>query len=136
MVSLLGRAPRKIRDDATAWSVSPDGSQIAFTAVPGLFGSREVWLMTKEGEQARKLFAATDENSGFARVAWSPDGKRVGYLKFHQVSDRFEVSIETRDLTGGPPTVLLSQSSVARFLLVAGWPRGLLPRRRQSDSVR
>src|ERR1700730_16353231 len=108
MVSLLGRALKKIRDDATAWSVSPDGSQIAFTAVPGLFGSREIWLMTKEGEQARKLFAATDENSGFARVAWSPDGKRVGYLKFHQVSDRFEVSIETRELTGGPPTVLLT----------------------------
>src|SRR6185295_15022444 len=75
MVSLLGRAPRKIRDDATAWSVSPEGSQIAFTAVPGLVGSREIWLMTKEGEQARKLYAATDENSGFARVAWSPDGK-------------------------------------------------------------
>src|SRR4029077_9655863 len=108
MVSLLGRAPRKIRDDATAWSVSPDGSQIASTAVPGLFGSREIWLMTKEGEQARKPYAATDENSGFARVAWSPDGKRIGYLKFHQMSDRYEVSIETRDLTGGSPTVLLT----------------------------
>jgi Tol biopolymer transport system component len=108
MVSLLGRAPRKIRDDATAWSVSPDGSQIVFTAVPGLFGPREIWLMTTEEEQARKLFAATDENSGFGRVAWSPDGKRVGYLKFHQGIDRFEVSIETRDLTGGPPTVLVT----------------------------
>jgi eukaryotic-like serine/threonine-protein kinase len=111
MVSLLGRAPRKIRDDATAWSASPDGSQIAFTAVPGLVGSREIWLMTKEGEQARKLFATNDDNSGLARVVWSPDGKRVGYLKFHQLSDRFEVSIETRDLTGGPPTVLLTSSS-------------------------
>jgi Tol biopolymer transport system component/predicted Ser/Thr protein kinase len=107
MVSLLGRAPRKIRDDATAWSVSPDGSQIAFTTIPGLFGSREIWVMTKEGEQARKLYAATDENSGFTRVAWSPDGKRVGYLKFHQMT-RYEVSIETRDLTGGSPTVLLT----------------------------
>jgi Tol biopolymer transport system component/DNA-binding winged helix-turn-helix (wHTH) protein len=111
MVSLLGRAPRKIRDDATAWSVSPDGSQIAFTAVPGLVGSREIWLMTKEGEQARKLFATNDENSGFARVAWSPDGKRVGYLKFHQVNDRFEKSIETMDPTRGQPTVLLTSSS-------------------------
>jgi serine/threonine protein kinase len=108
MVSLLGRAPRKIRDDATAWSASPDGSQIAFTTVPGLFGSREVWLMPKEGDQGRKLFAATDENSGFGRVAWSPDGKRVGYLAFHQLSDRYEVSIETRDLTGGSPTVILT----------------------------
>ena len=82
IVSLFGRAPRKIRDDATAWSVSPDGLQIAFTAVPSLFGSREVWLMTKEGEQAQKLFAATDGNSGFARVAWSPDGNAWGISSF------------------------------------------------------
>jgi eukaryotic-like serine/threonine-protein kinase len=108
MVSLFGRAPRRIRDDATAWSISPDGSQIAFTAVTGVFGSREIWLMTKEGEQERKLFPATDENSGFARVAWSPDGKHVGYLKFHQMSDSYEGSIETRDLNGGPPTVLVT----------------------------
>src|ERR1700730_8401195 len=101
IASLFGRAPRKMRDDATAWSVSPDGSQIAFTAVPGLFGWHEVWLMTSEGEQARKLFAATDENSGFDRVAWSPDSKRVGYLKGYQRSDRFDVSLESRDLTGG-----------------------------------
>src|SRR4029077_8633489 len=101
MVSVFGRAPRKMRDDATAWSVSPDGSQIVFTAVPSVFGSREIWLMTSQGEQARKLFAATDESSGFTRIAWSPDGKRIGYLKFHQMSDRFELSIETRALTGG-----------------------------------
>ena len=101
IASLFGRAPRKMRDDATAWSVSPDGSQIVFTAVPGLFGWHEVWLMTSEGEQARKLFAATDENSGFDRVAWSPDSKRVGYLKGYQRSDRFDVSLESRDLTGG-----------------------------------
>src|ERR1700693_6114871 len=91
MISLFGRTPRKIRDDATAWSVSPDGSQIAFTAVPGVFGSREIWLMTNEGEQARKLFPATDENSGVTRVAWSPDRNRVAYLKFHLMSERFEL---------------------------------------------
>jgi Tol biopolymer transport system component len=71
-----------------------------------VFGSRELWLMTSEGEQARKLFAATEENSGFARVTWSPDAKRVGYLKFHQASNKFEVSIETQSLTGGLPTVI------------------------------
>jgi Transcriptional regulatory protein, C terminal/WD40-like Beta Propeller Repeat len=69
VISLFGRPPRKIRENATAWSVSPDGSQIVFTAVPSLFGSREVWFMTREGEQAQKLFAATEEKSGFARVA-------------------------------------------------------------------
>ena len=115
IVSLFGRAPRKIRDDATAWSVSSDGSQIAFTTIPSLFGSREVWLMTKEGEQAQKLFAATEENSGFARVAWSPDGRRVGYIKFRQVSDKFEFSMETRDLSGGSPTVLVTGTLLRDF---------------------
>jgi eukaryotic-like serine/threonine-protein kinase len=109
VVPLFGRAPRKIRDEATAWSVSPDGSQIAFTAAPGLFGSREIWLMTSEGEQARKLFAAPDENSGFIRVAWSPDSKRIAYLKFYQASDGFGVSLETRDLIYGSSTVLLKR---------------------------
>jgi serine/threonine protein kinase len=115
IISLFGRAPRKIRDDARAWSVSPDGSQISFTAVPGLFGSREVWLMTKEGEQAQKLFAATDENSGFARVIWSPDGKHVGYIKSHPAIDSFDMSIETRNVAGGPPTVLLSSPLLHDF---------------------
>jgi len=116
IISLFGRAPRKIRDDATAWSMSPDGSQIVFTAVEGLFGSREIWLMTKDGEQARKLFAATEENSGFTRVTWSPDGKRLGYLKLHQVTDSFDLwSIETRDLAGGPPTVLLTSPVLHDF---------------------
>jgi eukaryotic-like serine/threonine-protein kinase len=124
IISLFGRAPRKIRDDATAWSVSPEGSQIAFTAAPSLFGSREIWLMTKEGEQARKLFAATEESSGFARVTWSPDGKRVGYIKFRQVSNKLEFSIETRDLTGGPPTVVstspLLSAPVIKGAILAG----------------
>ena len=115
IISLFARAPRKIRDDATAWSVSPDGSQIVFTAVDGLFGSREIWLMTTGGEQARKLFAATEENSGFTRVTWSPDGKRLGYLKLHQVADTFDLSIETRDLGGGPPTVLLTSPLLHDF---------------------
>src|SRR3984893_3817330 len=122
MVSLLGRAPRKIREDATAWAVSPDGVQIAFTSVPGLFGSREIWLMTKEGEQARRLYAVTDENSGVARVAWSPDGKRIGYLKFHPMSDRYEVSMETRDLVGGPPTVIISSPLLHDFYWLPDGP--------------
>jgi DNA-binding winged helix-turn-helix (wHTH) protein len=115
MFSLFGRVPKRIRDNAIAWSVSPDGTQIAFATVPGQFGSREIWLMTSEGEQARKFVAVTDESSGLARVVWSPDGKRIGYLKFHQVSDKSELSIETRDLAGGPPRVLLTNPLLHDF---------------------
>src|SRR4029077_16889591 len=43
------------------------------------------------------------------------DGKRIGYLKFHLMSDRYEVSIETRDLAGGQPTVLISSPLLHDF---------------------
>src|SRR4029077_2691420 len=40
-----GGAPRKVRDHAIAWSVSPDGSLISFGTKKGRFGEREIWLM-------------------------------------------------------------------------------------------
>ena len=56
MVSVLGGAPRKLRDNAFAWSVSPDGSSISFGTNKGKLGDRELWLMGPNGEQARKLY--------------------------------------------------------------------------------
>src|SRR5437867_2066374 len=49
VVSAFGGAPRKIRDDATAWSVAPDGSKVTFTTNTGIFGHREVWLRRPDG---------------------------------------------------------------------------------------
>ena len=124
-VSLLGRT-RKLRDDSRAWSVSPDGSLVAFTTNAGKlssrystswyygFGHREIWLMGPEGEQPRKL-CETDEDSAFWRVQWSPDGQRVAYLKFHQAPEQLEIAIESRDLRGGPPSTLLSEPGIEDF---------------------
>jgi serine/threonine protein kinase len=125
-VSVLGAVPRKLRDNARAWSVSPDGSLIAFTANPGKlashyntswyygFGHREIWLTGRNGEQVQKL-CETDEKSAFWRVQWAPDGQRVAYLKFHETPEKFEVSIESRDLKGGPPTTILSGAGFEDF---------------------
>jgi serine/threonine protein kinase len=99
-VSLLGGTPRKLRDDASIESISPDGSQVAVTSHWGKFGPREVWLMGPQGEQARKLWE-TDPESGFIRVQWSPDGQRLAYLKSGTEA------IEMRALNGGPPTTVL-----------------------------
>src|SRR5262249_26242025 len=107
---------RKLRDDATAWSVSPDGTSIAFTTDEGQYGDRQAWLMGPDGEQARKLFD-TDANSFFAdcrcpdvgspRGAWSPDGQRLVYAKEFHSPDKVEQVIESRDLKGGPAITLL-----------------------------
>ncbi len=110
-VSLLGGAPRKLRGEANAEAVSPDGSLIAFTTNWHVGGPVEVWLMGPNGEHGRKLFD-NGGHGGFVLVRWSPDGQRVAYLRTDTGT------IETRDLNGGAPKTVLSLagSNVHDFL--------------------
>src|SRR5260370_25319448 len=119
VVSAFGGARRKIRDDARAWSVSPNGSKVVFTTNTGSLGDREVWLMGPNGEQPEKILAP-DDGSATAAVKWSPDGTRLAYLKLRliqirQEQDRFEVAIETCDLEGQSPTTVFSSPTVHDF---------------------
>ena len=114
-VSVMGGPPRKLRDDASPNSVSPDGSTIAFLRNPGSVGDREIWLMDFDGEQVRKVYQ-TDENSNLQTVEWSPDGQRLAYWKEHRAGDKLEVSIETLDLSGGPSTTLISDPRLWQFV--------------------
>jgi eukaryotic-like serine/threonine-protein kinase len=123
VISALGGAPRKIRDDARAWSVSPNGSKVVFTTNTGSLGDREVWLMGPNSEQPEKLLT-TNDGSAFAAVKWSPDGERLAYLRLRlfqtrQQEDRFEVSIENCDLKGQFPATVLSSSTVRDFYWVS-----------------
>jgi eukaryotic-like serine/threonine-protein kinase len=109
LVSVLGEPPRKLRDNAIAWFVSPDGSLISFGTNKGRLGEREIWLMGSSGEQARKLFD-TDEESSIAGMGWSPDGKRVLYVKTDQSGD----TLLNRNLTGGPRTTLFAPGEMKK----------------------
>jgi Tol biopolymer transport system component len=100
--SVLGGAPHKLRENATAYSVSPDGSSIGFGTNKGQLGDREIWLMGPDGEQARKLLD-TDEDSSIAEPSWSPDGRRVLYEK----TDRSGDTLLSRDLKSGPASTIL-----------------------------
>ena len=100
-VSLLGGLPRKLRDDGIIGSISPDGSLVAVMSNWGKIGPREVWLIGPEGEHPRKLWE-TDADSAVVYVQWSPDGRRLAYLKAGTEA------IEMRDLNGGPPKTMLS----------------------------
>jgi Tol biopolymer transport system component/DNA-binding winged helix-turn-helix (wHTH) protein len=108
-VPLLGGALRKIRDNASAGSVSRDGSLIAFTTNMSPVGDdREIWTMSPDGERARRIYQV-DEFSGFGgRLEWSPDGRRLAYVWHHEVGDQTDLRLETRDLQGGPPAVVMS----------------------------
>ena len=118
VVSVLGAMPRKLLDVGNACSISPDGSQIAFTTSPGDLGDREVWLMGANGEQPHKLFAMSEGN-GVGGIRWSPDGQRLGYLRYHQASDKYEAFLETRDSRGGPANVILTNPGLGGYCWMA-----------------
>ena len=107
VVSVLRGPPRKLRDDADPWSVSPDGRLVAFGSGAGLNRSREIWLMGPQGEDARRLVSGS-EDDGYFWTAWSPNGQRIAYGRYHRTQGSFVCSIESRDLRGGEPSLLLS----------------------------
>ncbi len=106
VVSALGDAPRKIHEQSATESVSPDGSLIAYTAALGKPGGREIWVMDEAGGHSRKVFA-TDQNSWFRYVNWSPDGQRLAYIHIREAQGQ-NSTFETRSLTGGPPIPILT----------------------------
>jgi serine/threonine protein kinase len=120
-VSVLGGVPRKIRDNAVAWSVSPDGSLISFGTKKGKLGEREIWLMDKTGERAHKLFD-TNENSSIGGLTWSRDQQRVIYVRSDKSGDTFL----SRDVAGGTPSTLFTPAETKNIVDGAWLPDGRL----------
>ena len=114
VVSILGGAPREIRKGALGWSVSPDGSLIAFSST--IFNS-DIWLIGPNGEDPHRIVIA-DEGESLNSVVWSPDGRRIAYerLRFAPSNVRptaIQCAIESHDLKGGTPSVVLSDPKLA-----------------------
>jgi Tol biopolymer transport system component len=89
--SVPGGTSRMLRYMAWADSYSPDGSLISFNANKGSYGFREIWLMDSNGGHARKILDGGDEY-GIDSFVWSPDGRRVRYIRHNEstfVSIRF-----------------------------------------------
>jgi serine/threonine protein kinase/WD40 repeat protein len=78
VMPVSGGVPRKLRDDAVADSISPDGSTIAFTTHKGRFNDHDLWVMGPDGGQARKV-VEVGESSWFYDQLWSPDSRRILY---------------------------------------------------------
>jgi DNA-binding winged helix-turn-helix (wHTH) protein/Tol biopolymer transport system component len=119
VVSVLGNAPQKIRDEAHAFSVSPDGSLIAFGANATSVGAREIWLMDDRGFQARKFYEAPGETA-IGNLHWLEDGQRVICL---EVSGH-DGKLVSRDLRGGPAITLVQSSDWWKLTDFVSLPAG------------
>ena len=110
-VSLLGGSPRKLVDNASARSVSPDGSQIA--VVRNDWPDQEIWLFSSDGQNPRQITAASGDV--FGAVAWSPHGRKLAFVRYKYGASHHESenTLEIFDLEKSATHVLLSNSALA-----------------------
>jgi Tol biopolymer transport system component len=114
VVSVLGGAPRRLRDSGEAGPPSPDGSQIVYLSGAWIgWNKSEIWVMGAQGENARRFLAGA-EGESFNWPVWSPDGQRIAYVRYNGS----RVFLESRDLRGGQLTTVLSDP---RFALLSLW---------------
>jgi Tol biopolymer transport system component len=136
-ISILAGSSRLVRGQGWAWSVSHDGSTIAFT-MPAILSAaapvNEIWLMGPNGEEPHRLLAG-DESTAFAKVVWQPDGDRLAYLKLHLISPEvWQSAIESRTRQEGQATIILTdpEGNVQDFAYL---PNGRIVYSRSRTSV-
>jgi eukaryotic-like serine/threonine-protein kinase len=104
VATVVGGAVNRLRDDAFAQSVSPDGTLIAFTTAVA-HPNQEIWVTGARGEDARRIIAGNDATF-FDTVRWAPGGERLVYLRWHspqtyvEASDYPEAKLESCNLKG------------------------------------
>jgi serine/threonine protein kinase len=101
--------PQKLCEHAVAWSVSPDGSIVAYGTHAGKFGERETWLVNSNGQQPRQLISV-DESNSLSGLLWSPDAQRSIYFTTDASGD----TLWTRNMrTGATQTVVPASEAKA-----------------------
>jgi Tol biopolymer transport system component len=121
MISVIGAKLKKLRDDATDASLSPDGSQIVFTDAVTL----EIWLMSADGGQARVWLTPKAgyllqiptwfPNGKRTTPTWFLNGKRILYVKYGGANGEKTVALESRDLKGEDPVTLVANLLLTEF---------------------
>jgi len=124
-VSVLGQAPRELREHAVGGLLSPDGTQFLFSPEPGpSFEVRELWVSGIQGDNPKKVFTL-EEHESFGGVSWSPDGRHLAFVRKKQTKWGIAqgVSIETCDVSGANASVVLTNSDPNRSLGDVCWLR-------------
>jgi eukaryotic-like serine/threonine-protein kinase len=117
-VSVLGGAPRELRRDAAHASVSPDGSLVSFLSDFTEDAAHSIWLMGVNGEDAHKILVAP-QTEWFTALAWSPNGRRIAYVRNSVAGGNYNGTLETSDTNGENRTIILSEPNLGDLVWLA-----------------
>jgi serine/threonine protein kinase/Tol biopolymer transport system component len=118
-ISVFGGSPQQLVDDASGGSLSPDGSHIAFRrgslTYDGQWGLEE-WVMRSDGTDPKEVATAKPDDSQVGAPTWSPDGKRIAYVRSNWAYNVRTNSVEVNEWQKGNSETLFSDSRLSSAL--------------------
>jgi Tol biopolymer transport system component len=117
-ISALGCNARELNDDGRSPAVSPDGKEISFMR-GGRF-SQQVWMMSADGSQPRKL--AGEAGDFFGALAWSPKGSQLAFTHGrNQYGYAVNAEIEVLAVHSQPTPQLLTREVIKGLGVPLAW---------------
>jgi len=100
VIPTLGGRPRVLLDDGIVATISRDGRHLAFLRRDPQSQLTDIWCSGPNGEDPRRLVASDSSGIITTWATWSPDGRRVAYVRGSSLSGAEQYWIETCDLSG------------------------------------